>query len=489
MPTGEAWYNLSINRSDDSSLVAIVEKLSNKTYGEEVLQIYVRLSINSENAKSSFISINDVALDNVSRREFLRTLRSSNNLLSHNSTANTEEFYMTRGRPTVLYDFYLSQKDRTSMAQAEAVLQRQAKVARDHKTVLGSMLGKLKDNFAVEFSMPDLSSTVSSSRRIPLQIALSDRSVEVPLTSWGSETQNRTHVLLSILPAGRIRSREAADNRTTPIVLVEEPESFLHPSAQAEFGTVLQALSEEESIQIIVSTHSPFMLNQSNPKSNILLKRLVQRGKTLETIVVDTSGSEWMKPFADHLGVIPDEFTAWREVIASTEKCLLLVEGDLDKEYIEFLRQKFSDKFPIPSHVKVLGYGGRGNLKNATIISFVKQVVPKMFITFDLDAKAEMQRHLEQIGLEEKRDFLSIGKNRPGRRAIEGLLPEKVFQAVYGREVELVSALADIGDDRKSSRSALKRKLLAEFTASEDYSDSDLKDFETLGRAIAKALS
>jgi putative ATP-dependent endonuclease of OLD family len=480
-------YNLSINRADDSALVAIVEKLSTKTFGEEELRICVKLRINSDNAKASFISVNGSELDNVSRREFLKTLRSSNNLLSHNSTANTDEFYMARGRPTVMYDFFLSQKDRKSMAQAEGVLQRQAKkVARDHKTLLSSMLAKLKDNFDVEFSMPDVS---SSSRRMPLQIALSDRSVEVPLTSWGSGTQNRTHVLLSILRASRIRSREAIDNRTTPIVLVEEPESFLHPSAQAEFGTVLQALSEEESIQIIVSTHSPFMLNQSSPKSNILLKRLTQRGKTLETIVEDTSGSEWMKPFADHLGVIPDEFKAWRDVIASSNKCLLLVEGDLDKEYIEFLRSKFPSKFPLPHDVKVLAYGGRGSLKNATVISFVKQVVPKVFITFDLDAKTEVQRHLEQIGLEEKKDFLAVGKDRPGKKAIEGLLPEKVLQAVYGREVGLVSALADVGDERKSARSALKKKLLEEFIASEDYSESDLKDFEMLGRAIAKALS
>ena len=139
--------------------------------------------------------------------------------------------------------------------------------------------------------------------------------------------------------------------------------------------------------------------------------------------------------------------------------------------------------------MKVLAYGGRGSLKNATVISFVKQVVPKVFITFDLDAKTEVQRHLEQIGLEEKKDFLAVGKNRPGKKAIEGLLPEKVLQAVYGREVELVSALADVGDERKSARSALKKKLLEEFIASEDYSESDLKDFEILGRAIAKALS
>jgi putative ATP-dependent endonuclease of the OLD family len=234
----------------------------------------------------------------------------------------------------------------------------------------------------------------------------------------------------------------------------------LHPSAQAEFGAVLQSLSEQEAIQIIVSTHSPFMLNQVDPTSNILLKRVMQRGKALETIVGDTSGSEWMKPFADHLGIIPEEFQAWRDVIGSSDKCLLLVEGETDKQYIDFLRAKFPNHFPIPSDVKVLPYGGRDALKNTTIIAFVKQIVPRVFVTFDLDAKNQVQRHLEQIGLEEKKDFLAVGMNRPGRRAIEGLLPERVFQAVYGREVELVSALTDVADERRSAHGRLKKKLL-----------------------------
>ncbi len=36
-----------------------------------------------------------------------------------------------------------------------------------------------------------------------------------------------------------------------------------------------------------------------------------------------------MKPFADHLGIVPEEFMSWRDVIASGNKCLLLVEGEL----------------------------------------------------------------------------------------------------------------------------------------------------------------
>jgi putative ATP-dependent endonuclease of the OLD family len=252
----------------------------------------------------------------VSKREFLSRLKSSNDLFLHNSTQNKHEYFVGRGRPAILYDFFLSDQDRKSISEAENALQRKVKkVARDHKDALNSMLGRLNDRYDVEFSTLHL----SMSRRMPIIINLRDKNVEVPLINWGSGTQNRTHILLSILQANRIKTRELRDNRITPIVLIEEPESFLHPSAQSEFGTVLQRLSEELAIQIIASTHSPFMLNQNDPDSTILLKRRVRREKQLETYPEETSGEDWMKPFADHLGIIPEEFRSWRDVIGTTK--------------------------------------------------------------------------------------------------------------------------------------------------------------------------
>jgi hypothetical protein len=62
---------------------------------------------------------------------------------------------------------------------------------------------------------------------------------------------------MSVLEAIRMRS-SATEDRSTPVFLVEEPESFLHPSAQAEFGQVLNGLAEELHIQIIATTHRDF---------------------------------------------------------------------------------------------------------------------------------------------------------------------------------------------------------------------------------------
>ena len=61
----------------------------------------------------------------------------------------------------------------------------------------------------------------------------------MPLNDSGSGTQNRTQILMSVLQANRIKTNPSLDDKITPLVVIEEPESFLHPSAQSEFGRIL----------------------------------------------------------------------------------------------------------------------------------------------------------------------------------------------------------------------------------------------------------
>src|SRR6266542_3069938 len=120
------------------------------------------------------------------------------------------------------------------------------RLAKDHTQGLSNILGRLSERFEVEVSPPE-SYTAAS---MPLGLSLKDQHVQVPLNDWGSGTQNRTHIFMAILQANRIKRTETPTDKITPFVVVEEPESFLHPSAQAEFGRVLRLLSSELCIQI-----------------------------------------------------------------------------------------------------------------------------------------------------------------------------------------------------------------------------------------------
>ena len=58
------------------------------------------------------------------------------------------------------------------------------------------------------------------------------------------------------------------------LVLIEEPETSLHPSAQYQLGLYLMDVVIRKKHQIIVTTHSPFILKSLPSQSRIYLKRV-----------------------------------------------------------------------------------------------------------------------------------------------------------------------------------------------------------------------
>ena len=251
-------YKLQISLIEDQVLADFIKRQSGLAFEKDHIDSLVNIVVDPSVYIVNTVYVNDINVSAPVANDILDKIRSAKTLFLHNSTREQSDYYYRAGRHVVLYNLPLSPQDQGLLKEAEIQLQRQIKkVAKSQTGELNSMLGKLSDKFDVEFSAIDS----SSSRRVHLGINLTDKNVEMPLLSWGSGTQNRTRVLMSVLQANRIRTGEEPQNRITPIVVIEEPESFLHPSPQADFGKVLQALSEELRIQIIVSTHSPYMLN------------------------------------------------------------------------------------------------------------------------------------------------------------------------------------------------------------------------------------
>ena len=233
--------------------------------------------------------------------------------------------------------------------------------------------------------------------------------MDVPLQDWGSGTQNRTQILLALFKAKTIREAAQESDRITPILIIEEPESFLHPSAQAEFGRILRDLAREFEVQVIVTTHSPHMLSFGRPESNILLSRRVERGRLYETIVETTSGKDWMRPFALALGVTDESFEPWRAVLFNNSQELLLVEGEIDKEHMEKLRDPSHGHAEFDIQGDVFAYGGDGFFAHDTLLRFIMQRFNRVVVTFDLDVESKVIRKLESLGLKRNEGFVAIG--------------------------------------------------------------------------------
>lgn len=477
-------YIVSIDKESDPGLFQFIEKFLAQSIPHSTILLRLKLSQNSKDDVSCVCEVDDASVGDFASKEILQKLTSSNLAFVHDSAAREHPIFYGRGR--FLHELIFSPDERKQLSEEQKRLQNKVKnISRAHKSELSELLGHLEDKYEVEFTIPDGMFTGT----LPFVINLKDRNVDVPLDDWGSGTKNRTHIMMSILQAHRIRSKDD-QNRITPFVMIEEPESFLHPSAQAEFGRVLRTLANDLRIQTIVTTHSPYMLCQENVTSNVLLARINHRGKLKATERVSLQEDTWMEPFSEILGLDNSEFSPWKEILSTGKSCVLLVEGLLDKKYLEHIHSLKYPGLQLPEGLEIIAYEGKDALKNTILLKFIVEKFKRVFVTFDLDAKSELEKTMQQIGLKEGTDYLAIGANKPGKQCIEGLVPDRVLSGVYSQNTDLVMQLTDQDSkERKSAKSALKQKILAAFQAEKDISVEELKGFGSLFKYLAARMA
>ncbi|MCS6173722.1 ATP-dependent nuclease [Shewanella baltica] len=482
----EFGYFLNASKDADPGLYSFVKKIAEIDNLPDHFNLEVKVRIKEKEEKEISIVINEKILEKYETGEIYQRLSSSNIIFLHNSTGGGNKIYYPSGARS-FHEMMLSKDEKEDLKrEQERIKKKVKKFASEHRGGLSGLLGKLEDKYEVELTVFDGLFRNS----IPLGINLKDKGLEVALDDWGAGTQNRTQIMMSILSASRVKQQSNDENRITPIIIIEEPESFLHPSAQAEFGRVIRGLARELEIQIIITTHSPYMLCQEHPESNVLLDRKLFRNRLKETVVVDVSSNKWMEPFSDILGLNHEAVEPWRDVVKASRDNAVLVEGTIDKEYLEHISSLGIKGFTIPEGVEVIAYGGKDALKNSIMLKFVIEKFNRVYITYDLDAKNELHKIMMQLSLEVDNDHMAVGLNEEGKDCIEGLLPQNVLSNVYGSNTNIVMKLTSTdANARKSAKNELKAKLLEEFKKNRSVASADLKGFKTLFANINKAFN
>jgi putative ATP-dependent endonuclease of OLD family len=143
----------------------------------------------------------------------------------------------------------------------------------------------------------------------------------------GNETtlEEKGDGVKSLVAIGLMESISFENAKGKELVLcIEEPESHLHPDAIHSLKNVLTEISKKSNVQVIISTHSPLLVDKDNPKNNIL----VEMNRRISNC---TSISQ----VRELLGVrVNDNLIGARKVI--------LVEGLSDRRYLcKLLGDKF----------------------------------------------------------------------------------------------------------------------------------------------------
>jgi hypothetical protein len=293
-------------------------------------------------------------------------------------------------------------------------------------------------------------------------------------------------IFMHLLNAKKIITFNEKNNKVAPIVLIEEPECFLHPSAQAEFGRVLQDLAKEFRIQVIVTTHSPYLLSHKSPESNILVEREIEGKKIKQTKLIETTPEKWFEPFALALGISGNELSPFKNTFFSEASEIILVEGEIDKEYLELLKNKEHGENRLNFTGDIFPYGGVSNLENNVLVRFIKERFHKFLVSVDLDRIGTLKLAFSSIGLEENKHYIPIGIKDAGKDNIEGLLPTEVRSKVYAENSEIVTKALSNSKDSRSYKQRLKRLLLNEFKRVATPNNGHYTEFYKLAKKINK---
>lgn len=474
---------LELDRETDAGLYRFVTEFLSVPAGKDVIALtIVQQFMAKSTEKNVQVACDGINItDSFKAQEFVKKLRASKSLLFHNSTAPSHRYFYRRRYGEFLGDFSPEDKKQINTAK-NRLFKLLNTLAKKHQKDIVELLGHLEEKYEVGVSTPEF-----DLEGYPFEVTLGDKKHDVPLDDWGSGTRNRTLILMAMLRAKKIRESGSESDRITPIMLIEEPESFLHPSAQAEFGRVLQNISEEFKVQVITTTHSPYMLSLDNAKANVLLRRSQTGAKWPSTELVATEGDTWMEPFALALGLDNSALAQWRNVIFKQSNSILLVEGDIDKEYFELLRAPTVGDERLQFDGEVFPYGGNGFFSNSLLMRFIMNRFAKVFVTYDLDCESQARKALEALGLKENQDFCAVGLDQDGKRDIEGLLPPKIAAAVYAKHPELVDHAMSTAKGHGDARQRLKRARLEEFRVSGKLECGDYSHFIALAKRINKA--
>lgn len=146
---------------------------------------------------------------------------------------------------------------------------------------------------------------------------------------------------------------------TYQVVLIDEPEAFLHPPQATQLGKILGTLAKQKEMQIVMATHDKNVLAgllQSDAEISIVrLDRTSANETTAHQLSVSNLKRIWADPVLRHTNVLDGLF----------HKLTVLAEGDRDCTFFSAALEHLGDQQEIglsPSDVLFVPSGGKGGL-------------------------------------------------------------------------------------------------------------------------------
>jgi putative ATP-dependent endonuclease of OLD family len=245
---------------------------------------------------------------------------------------------------------------------------------------------------------------------------------EIPLSSRGDGFRRIT--MMSYFEY--LAEADKTDESQKIIFGFEEPETFLHPSAQENLFEKLNSLTDN-GYQVITSTHSPTIVGNTKREG------LIHISNPANVYTVNQTNIDY-KALAIDLGIKPDNtFTP----LFSTSRLLFLVEGISDviamhHQATLYKQNNLIDNTFDDLSINIIPIGGCGEVKHWVNLDLFTKLGKPYFILLDSDKDnlAQVSPNLTALvnyGLTDNTDFLITKKrlleNYIHPTALERLVP------------------------------------------------------------------
>ncbi len=196
-----------------------------------------------------------------------------------------------------------------------------------------------------------------------------------------------------------------------PVIYVfDEPDTHLHVKAQVELLEIIREFNNAGK-QVIITTHSPFIMNAVKPKQIRLLS--IVDG---ETKVKHISSDEEVERILINLGI--------ENVNLFFSKKILIVEGETEEEFLKSIYYKLFDRSLNNDLIKIFGKDG---ITDVPRLAKVLQMFVKpedIFILMDNDADEKTEEIINKLSIPPENIF------KVGDKEFEDAFdPEVIYEA------------------------------------------------------------
>ena len=254
------------------------------------------------------------------------------------------------------------------------------------------------------------------------------------------------------------------------ILLVDEPEAFLHPQQARRLGNILASSAKSTKRQVIAATHSPdIVVGALSSNAPVSVCRIDRVGETNKAYLLDSSQLKklWSKPLLQSTGAINGIF----------HKGVVVCEADADCRFFEALLRRLEEKKILAATPDLYFIHGGGKGEIPTLIGAYRALsIPAAAIAdFDLlQSEAEFKKVVQVFNA----GFDQIEKRyRSARQALDELPPTMGADVVADKlrkHANTIQEKASVTVDIKKAVSGLLTDS-AKWSEAKKYGISKLK--------------